>query len=114
MTTAVHTPLSWGYEYLPYLMTEGEDRSIEVELPNYRIFPWDEPEKYIAETNEHLPGDLQEKHALLITAAPDLFEALEYFFNIMHDYDCSVRKGYVKLAFQKARQALAKAEGRAI
>ena len=114
MTESVHTPLSWGCEYLPYLMTQGEDRSTEVELPNYRIFPWEEPEKYIAETNEHLPWDLQEKHALLIAAAPDLFEALEYFFNIMHDYQCSVRKGYVTAAFQKARSALAKAKGGAI
>jgi hypothetical protein len=114
MITAAHTPLSWGYEYLPCAMTQGEDPSTEVELPNYRVFPWDDPEKYIAETNEHLPGELQEEHALLIAAAPDLFEALEYFFNIMHDYKCSIGKGYVTLAFQKARQALAKAKGGAI
>jgi len=58
---------------------------------NYRIFPDDNPELYIAETNEHLPGELQEDDTRLITAAPQLLEALEYFFNIMHDYQSSVR-----------------------
>ena len=114
MTHAPHTPLSWGFEYMPYLMSEYADPSREKEIPNYRIFPTDDPENYIAETNEHLPGELQERHARLITAAPDLQEALEYFFNIMHDYESSVRKGYVKLAFEMARAALAKAKGGAI
>jgi hypothetical protein len=114
MTNAPHTSLSWGYEYMPYLMSESADPSREKEIPNYRIFPWEDPENYIAETNEHLPGDEQEKHALLISAAPDLREALEYFYNIMHDYECSVRKGYVKHAFAIARAALAKAKGGAI
>jgi hypothetical protein len=49
----------------------------------------------------------------LADAAADLFDALEYFFNIMHDYECSVRKGYVQLALEQARTALAKAKGRA-
>jgi hypothetical protein len=102
----------WHYEYLPYTVTESDGS--ERELPNFRIFPVDEPENYIAETNEHLPGDEQERHALLISAAPELREALEYFYNIMHDYECSVRKGYVKLAFAMARTALAKAKGGAI
>ena len=47
----------------------------------------------------------------LADAAPDLFAALDYFFNIMHDYECSVRKGYVKYAMEKASDALAKAKG---
>ena len=57
---------------------------------------------------------MQERHARLITAAPDLQEALQYFFNIMHDYQCSERKGYVKLALEMARSALEKAKGGAI
>jgi hypothetical protein len=114
MTTAPHTALSWGYEYMPYLMSEYADPSREKEIPNYRIFPWEDPENYIAQTNENLPGEVQEKHARLITAAPDLFEALRYFFNIMHDYESSRRKGYVKFALEMARQALAKAKGGAI
>jgi hypothetical protein len=47
----------------------------------------------------------------LRNAAPDLQKALEYFFNIMHDYDSSRRKGYVRLAMDHARAALAKAKG---
>ena len=42
-------------------------------------------------------------------AAPDLHKALEFFFNIMRDYDSSRRKGYVQLAIEQARAALAKA-----
>ena len=114
MTTKSLSALAWGYEYMPYLMSEYADPSREKEIPNYRIFPWDDPENYIAETNEHLPGDVQERHARVITAAPDLQEALHYFFNIMHDYQCSVRKGYVKLALEMARSALEKAKGGAI
>ena len=112
--TTEHTALSWGYEYLPYQMSEYADPSGEKEIPNYRIFPWEDPEKYICETNEHLSGEEQEKHARLISAAPDLQEALQFFFNIMHDYQCSLRKGYVKLAFEMARSALEKAKGGAI
>jgi hypothetical protein len=41
----------------------------------------------------------------------ELLDALEYFFNIMNDYESSVRKGYVKYALQKARQAIATATG---
>ena len=114
MTTESQTALSWGYEYMPYLMSEYADPSREKEIPHYRIFPSEDPEHYIAETNENLPGDVQEKHALLISAAPDLREALEYFFNIMHDYQSSVRKGYVIAALDMARTALAKAKGGAI
>lgn len=106
------TGLSWDYEYLPYVSTDADDKPIDI--PCYRIAPPEDPEKYICETNEHLPGDEQEAHARLISAAPDLFAALMYFFNIMHDYECSVRKGYVKLAFDMARDALAKAKGGAV
>lgn len=114
MTTEPHTALLWGYEYMPYLMSESADPSREQEIPNYRIFPWEDPEKYICETNEHLPGAEQEKHALLISAAPELFKALLNFFNIMHDYESSRRKGYVKHAMDEARSALEKAKGDAI
>lgn len=100
----------WGYEYLPYTITE--ENGTEGELPNYRIFPHDEPELYIAETNEHLPGELQEAHARLISAAPLMLETLEYFFNIMHDYQSSTRKGYVKHAMDLARVAILRATGR--
>jgi len=47
----------------------------------------------------------------LADAAPDLFYALDYFFNVMHDYQSSVEKGYVENALEKSRNALAKAKG---
>lgn len=50
-------------------------------------------------------------NARLIAAAPELLEALEHFFNIMHDYESSRRKGYISLAFDQARAVLAKARG---
>jgi hypothetical protein len=50
----------------------------------------------------------------LADAAPDLFDALDYFFNIMHDYESSVKKGYVEHALKKSRDALAKAKGQCV
>ncbi len=49
---------------------------------------------------------MQSAQAALIAAAPELFEALEYFFNIMHDYESSRRKGYIREALDKAHAAL--------
>ena len=42
-------------------------------------------------------------------AAPNLYKALDYFFNIMHDYDSSRRKGYIRQAMEQAQAALANA-----
>ena len=112
MTTESHTELSWGYEYLPYVKTG--DTGKDIDIPCFRIFPWGHPENYICETNEHLSAEEQESHARLISAAPDLFKALMYFFNIMHDYPSSLRKGYVRLALDQSRTALEKAKGGAI
>jgi hypothetical protein len=75
MTTIVN-PANWHYEYLPYTMLDPNDMTVEREIPSFRIFPEDEPENYIAETNEHLPGDVQEQHARLISAAPQSLDAL--------------------------------------
>jgi len=74
--TASVAPAIWLYEYLPYTMPDPDDTTIDREIPNFRIFPEDEPENYIAETNEHLPGDAQERHARLIAAAPQSLDAL--------------------------------------
>lgn len=49
--------------------------------------------------------------ATLANAGPELLEAIEYFFNIMHDYESSVRKGYVTHALEKAREAIERAKG---
>ena len=109
MNTQALSNLSWDYEYLPYVSTDSEDKPIDI--PCYRIACPEDPENYICETNEHLPGDEQERHARLISAAPDLFKALMYFFNIMHDYESSRRKGYVRFALDQSRTALEKAKG---
>jgi hypothetical protein len=47
----------------------------------------------------------------LADAAPKLFEALHYFFNITHDYENSLERSYVELALKMARDALAEAKG---
>jgi len=108
--TAIHTS-EWSYEYLPFTGTEPDGS--EREIPNYRINSDDGLEGYVAETDENLPDDIQLKHALLIAAAPELLGALHYFFNIMHDYESSRRKGYVKHALDKARGAITRATGKA-
>ena len=96
-------PAPWELEYLPYTNQDNH------EIPNFRIN--DAGGDTVCETNENLPADVQEANAWLITAAPDLLAALNNFFNIMHDYDSSVRKGYVKHAMDQARNAIAKAKG---
>ena len=47
----------------------------------------------------------------LANAAPKLLAALENFFNLMHDYECSVRKGYVRAAMQQSREVIMQAKG---
>ncbi len=103
MTTTLTQPAPWALEYLPYASQDGH------EIPNFRIN--DAEGDAVCETNEDLPSDVQEASATVIAAAPELLEALRYFFNIMHDYDSSMRKGYVKLAMDMARSAIAKAKG---
>ena len=103
MTTTLTQPAPWGLEYLPYTSQDGH------EIPNFRIN--DANCDKVCETDEDLPVEVQEANALLIAAAPDLLAALSYFFNIMHDFDSSVRKGYVKHAMDMARGAIAKAKG---
>jgi hypothetical protein len=67
---------TWYYEYLPYFMPDPDDMTIEREIPNFRIFPPDDPQNYIAETNVDLPGDQQESHARLMAASPAMLDAL--------------------------------------
>lgn len=100
----------WSYEYLPFTGSgpDGAGR----EIPNYRVNTDEELEGYVAETDENLPHDIQLAHARLIAAAPALLDALDYFFNIMHDFQSSRRKGYVKHALDKARAAICCATGK--
>ena len=95
----------WMVEYLPYKSQVCD------EIPAYRISVVDENGKPLCETCTDLPGDVQKAAADLIAAAPELLEALTYFFNIMTDCRSSARKGYVNMAFTKARKAIIKANG---
>ena len=107
-----YSPAPWSYEYNPYTMSEvarGSRSEAETEIPAFEICDVDGNK--IFETNENSPQGLQEANARLAVAAPELLDALDYFFNIMHDYECSARKGYVKQALQKARKAISQARG---
>ena len=108
-TTLINDSLA--YEYLPYYVADSDGTAGKREIPCFRIHPEDDAERFVAQTNEDLPRDVQEANARLFTAAPQLLEALDYFFNIMHDYPSSVRKGYVKHAMDLARAALSSAKG---
>jgi hypothetical protein len=57
-------------------MTDPDDMTIEREIPCFRIYPEASPEDYVAETNEHLPCDVQEAHARLFVAAPSMLDDL--------------------------------------
>ena len=94
-------PTPWAIEYLPYISNEGR------EIPNFRIN--DARGDAVCETNEDLPAAVQEANAAILAAAPDLLDALQYFFNIMHDHESSKRKGYITLAMKMAKRAIARA-----
>jgi hypothetical protein len=98
------------YDYDPYVKSE-EDGSGEHEIPCFRIYQHGTELTVVAETNEDLPSETQERYARLFASAPQLLDALEYFFNIMHDYESSLRKGYIKQALKMAREAIEEAKG---
>ena len=75
-TTPAHTPVSWTYQYSPYTSQHGE------EIPAFEVHG---DEEKVCDTNENRPSEEQEANARLIAAAPELFDALENFFNIMHE-----------------------------
>ncbi len=99
----------WEYEYLPYTSLQTGK-----EIPHFRISPVDDVyyPHYIAETNENLPVDVQEHHARLISAAPDMLEALKAQEMADYDPEASRRKGYFERARQLRKAALAKVEGK--
>lgn len=94
----------WAAEYTPVTARHGGD------IPARRVLSASGGP--VCDINGEAPDELQAARARIIAAAPDLYEALEYFFNIMHDYESSRRKGYIRAAFDKARAALARADGR--
>ena len=56
-------------EYCPYILNDPDDPSVERELPCFRVFPSDDPERWIAQTNEDLPAGVQEEAASIMANA---------------------------------------------
>ncbi len=52
-------------------------------------------------------------HLRVMHAGPTLLKALTNFFNIIHDYENSLEKGYVKQSMHEAKAAIEQATGRA-
>ena len=105
MTWTNHSPSPWAYDYNPYIAQDGR------EIPAFDVNDADGNKLF--DTNEDTPAELQEANARLGSTAPKLLDALTFFFNIMHDYESSVEKGYVQQAMQEARTAIEQAIGRA-
>jgi hypothetical protein len=104
MTITARTPEPWIYEYSPWKAQDGH------EIPAFEVHGAEK----VCDTNENRPVEEQEANARLVAASPELYDALEHFFNIMHDYESSLRKGFVKHAMEMARAALTSAKGGAI
>jgi hypothetical protein len=104
MTITARTPGPWIYEYSPWKAQDGS------KIPAFEVHGAEK----VCDINESRPVEEQEANARLIAASPDLYDALEHFFNIMHDYESSLRKGYVTHALDMARAALTSAKGGAI
>mgnify|MGYP003693623219 CR=1 FL=1 len=82
------------------------------EIPNFRInFADENKEGYVAETDENLPVEEQERIARLITASIPACEALKYQEMADCDPPAARRKGYYEEA-RLRRTAFAKAGGR--
>jgi hypothetical protein len=60
---------TWLVEYCPYIKSDPDSPELEQEIPCFRIFSEDEPERWIAQTNEELPREVQEEAALIMAAA---------------------------------------------
>lgn len=102
MTNASHTPGPWDFDNYADHVSYFSDANKHKDKGDY---------DFRVEFPDDMPEDQAEANARLIAAAPQLLEALEHFFNIMHDYESSRRKGYVKLALDQARAAIGKAKG---
>ena len=66
---------TWLVAYCPYLKPDPDFPSREHKIPCFRIFPEDDPARWIAQTNEGLPREVQEEAALIM--ARSLSKALE-------------------------------------
>jgi hypothetical protein len=59
----------WLVEYFPYVKSDPDSPELGHEIPCFRIYPEDDPERWIAQTNEDLPREVQEEAALIMAEA---------------------------------------------
>jgi hypothetical protein len=59
----------WLVAYCPYVKSDPNAPEREHEIPCFRIFPEDDPERWIAQTNEDLPREVQEEIAVIMAEA---------------------------------------------
>ena len=72
--TTKHSPAPWSYEYNPYTVRLTGSDDAGTELPAYEIF--DAEGSKVFDTNEDIPGEIQEANASLGAAAPAMLAAL--------------------------------------
>jgi hypothetical protein len=113
-----HSPAPWSYRISANCPDVWEVQADFCESPIAEIPRWldeDGMESPEAEANAELiaaaPEVAAERNRLKAVNA-ELIEALDYFYNISHDLQSSLRKGYFQQAQTKARAAIAKAEGK--
>jgi len=54
----------WVVNYCPYV--EANPSGTDREVPCFRVYPEDDPERWIIETNPSLPHEVQEETAFLV------------------------------------------------
>lgn len=59
----------WFVSYCPHLECDWASPGAELEIPCFRIYPEDDPNRWIAQTNPDLPIDVQAESAQLIAGA---------------------------------------------
>jgi hypothetical protein len=111
MSTALHSPAPWSYEYSPYTVrnpgTHGT-KKVGDDIPAFEVFDADGTKVF--DTNENTPADLQEANACLGSAAPRLLASLITCASLLADYDES--DGEEGDAYREAVAAIAEATGK--
>jgi hypothetical protein len=98
-----HSPSPFLVEYSPFKGQHGN------EIPSFRIH--DAEGNPVAETDSGKPESQQEADALLMAAAPDMLDALEFVCMTFADMEASKRKGYYTDCPKIVATAIAKAKG---
>lgn len=103
------------YQYDPYFTSEPDDPALRQEIPCFRVYLEDAHEP-IAETNECLPSDVQERYAMLFTASPSMLVTLTAIAADADACTCHARSWYGKghdtqCPIRLANDAIAEATG---